>query len=85
MARRRRRNKNIQLPRDREEQMVRQVSEDVEDMLMSLSELEGDQDVIDDIAEGISELQDLIEAILYQSGAHLPKRLKRPWNIRDMS
>lgn len=85
MARRRKRNKNIQLPRDREEQIVKQVSDDVEDMLLNLSELEGDQDVIDDIAEGISELQDLIEAILYQSGVKIPKRLKRPWNIEEMS
>ena len=83
MARRKKRNINVQLPRDKEERLVQNVYEDKMHMYDLLMELEGDEDIKNELAEGIEELSDLVEALAYQSG--VPKRLKRPWNINEMS
>lgn len=83
MIRRKKHNKNVNLPMDREEKLVKGVWDDVAEMMMSLQELEGDEEVIEHIADGIHELADLIEAIAYQG--QLPEKLKRPWRVKEMS
>ena len=83
MIRRKKYNKNVNLPMDREEKLVKGVWDDVAEMMMSLQELEGDEEVIEHIADGIHELADLIEAIAYQG--EVPKKLKRPWRVNEMN
>ena len=74
----------VKLPRDKEDWFIKNVEDDVYDMLDNLAELEGDQAIKDQVAEGIGELEDIIRALVDQND--IPRRgLKKPWDIRKMN
>ena len=74
----------VKLPRDTEDWFIKNVEDDVYEMLDYLAGLEGDQDIKDHVAEGIGNLEDLIRALVDQT--NIPKKgLKRPWDVNKMN
>lgn len=71
------------IPKEKEDRFLEDVVSHVDELLMSLSELEGDQTIKDDIAEGLGELSDIITSLVHAKG--MPKRLKRYRNFDTMS
>lgn len=74
----------VKLPRDKEDWFIKNVEDDVYDMLDNLTELEGDQAIKDQVAEGIGELEDIIRALVDQNDIPI-RGLKKPWDIRKMN
>ena len=76
--------KNIQLPRDKEELLKKQLREDIEHVLFTLSDVEMDDEIREDVVYTLSELDDVIAAVFDQ--VRLPKRkLKYPWEDIEVS
>lgn len=67
---------NVRPSRKREDRMMRVMREDAMHMYELLAKLDGEQDIIDELAEGIGNLEDLCEALIDQ--AELPKKLRNP-------
>ena len=80
---RRKKKTNIKLDRKREDRMIKNLHEDTMHMYELLDELDGEQEIIDDLAEGIGHLEDLCEALIDQ--AELPKRLVPPYKSKNLN
>ena len=84
MGRRKRKNSKVRIPRDREDRLMRDVLDDTTHMYELVSDLEGSQELKDELAEGIGELEDLIQALL--NTTRLPsKGLKYPWDNKILN
>lgn len=76
---RRRKKTKVKIPNDREIRMVKDVHKDAEHMYDLLANLDGPQEIKDELAEGIGEFEDLCEALLTQGS--VPQVLRHPsWN-----
>ena len=83
MINRKSRNKRLYLPLDKEEHFIDHVQHNINDMLEVLVDLEGDSDDKEFIADGLTDLEYLLRAIVYAKG--LPKHMKCPWDVDEMS
>lgn len=83
MIKRKPTNKKLYLPLDKEEHVIYQVNHNINSMLEVLIDLDGDPEAKEFIADGLTDLEYLLRAIVYKNG--LPKHMKCPWDVDEMS
>ena len=77
MARRKRKT-NVQLPREKEEILKKELRENIEHVIFTLSDIEMDDEIREDLIETLSDLDDVTTALL--NDVRIPKRgLRYPW------
>jgi len=83
MIKRKKINKDLHMPLDKEEYFVKKLNDNVNEILEALLELEGDEETKEFIANEIGEIEDLFRVFVYKKG--IPKHLDYPWNVEEMS